>query len=130
MNCQEVVADTTDKTVVGSNKKKGTKKTTTKEIAEKAVTKKITQKPSRKKLKEIKESILKTQTRKQQEKKLVKWRNKREPACREDGKYVCPVCLSRDELTILDYDCAEEGKFLFVIGCKRCNVRFKVKKKV
>lgn len=128
MSCPKAVAGAENKSVT---KQKNTKKVTAGENAEETTKKEtIRKKPARRRLEEIKESLLQAQTQKKKEKKVVKWRNKREPAYREDGKYVCPVCLLRDELTILDYDYAGEGKFLFVVGCKRCNVKFKVKKKV
>ncbi|KXG74856.1 hypothetical protein AN618_21480 [Fervidicola ferrireducens] len=53
-----------------------------------------------------------------------------EPAYIEGGKYACPKCLSREYLKIVDYDCAEEGKFLFIVKCSKCRTEFRVKKYV
>lgn len=51
-----------------------------------------------------------------------------EPAYR-DGKYVCPECLSRQNLQIVNYG-TDDGLFLFVIRCRKCHVEFKVRKDI
>jgi hypothetical protein len=52
------------------------------------------------------------------------------PIYLENGKYACPKCISREHLEIIDYDCAEEGQFLFIIRCNKCRIKFAVKKRV
>lgn len=52
-----------------------------------------------------------------------------EPAYREDGKYVCPECLSRQSLEIVNYN-TKDKLFLFVIRCKKCYTEFQVLKDI
>lgn len=53
-----------------------------------------------------------------------------EPVYIKNGKYACPKCISREHLEIIDYNCAEDGQFLFIIRCNKCRIKFAVKKRV
>jgi len=53
-----------------------------------------------------------------------------EPVYIKNCKYACPKCISREHLEIIDYDCAEDGQFLFIIRCNKCRIKFAVKKRV
>lgn len=54
---------------------------------------------------------------------------KLQPYYLENGKYACPVCKLRDELSISDYG-LKDSAYYFDITCKRCKVSFEVVKKL
>lgn len=56
-----------------------------------------------------------------------------EPAWLPDGRYVCPKCMKRETLCIIDYGLAKNrsrGMFWFLVQCQECDVKFRVQKDV
>jgi hypothetical protein len=64
----------------------------------------------------------------------VRWKKDREekvagrilePAFDEQGRTVCPQCLTQDRLEVVDYGLTKMGLYFFIHECKKCRVKFR-----